>query len=69
VPQTRFTIAPSATFCPASVATADASTRCVESGMSVMIRVTGVLPVIGTVSWNPSGNTDVSATVSVVVFV
>src|SRR5262249_31001605 len=72
VPQTRFTIAPPAAFCPAVVAPALASTRRVESGMSVIKRVVLVIIplafVCGTVSVKPSGNGDVSATVSVAVF-
>src|SRR5215211_2042900 len=72
VPQTRLTVAPSATFWPAAVATADASTRCVASGIAVMTRVVVVIVpdafVCGTVSVNPSGKALVSATVSVAVF-
>ena len=37
------TTVPFATFWPVAVATADASTRCVESGMSVIRRVVFVI--------------------------
>src|SRR6266545_3764779 len=69
---TRLTTAPSAIFWPAAVVIVDASTRCVEFGMSVIRRVVLVVVlsalVCGIVSVKPIRNGLVFVTISVAVF-
>src|SRR4029450_211876 len=72
LPQTRFTTVPSATFCPAPVATGATSTRWVWSGIDVISRVVLVVVpsalVCGTVSVKRIRNGEGAATAGGLVF-